>query len=56
VTYIGNEYGVLVGKSEVKRQLGKPRHRWEDNINAYLIGIGWDVINCIHMIEDRNQR
>jgi hypothetical protein len=26
-------YRVLVGKSEGKRSLGKPRRRWEDNIN-----------------------
>ena len=25
-------YRVLVGGSEVKRPLGRPRHRWEDNI------------------------
>jgi hypothetical protein len=25
-------YRVLVGKSEGKRPLGRPRHRWEDNI------------------------
>jgi hypothetical protein len=25
-------YGVLLGKPEVKRPLGRPRHRWEDNI------------------------
>ena len=25
-------YRVLVGKPEGKRQLGRPRHRWEDNI------------------------
>ena len=24
-------YKVLVGKREVKRPLGRPRHRWEDN-------------------------
>jgi len=29
-------YKVLVGKSEVKRPLGRPRCRWEDNINLYL--------------------
>jgi hypothetical protein len=23
---------VLVGKPEGKRQLGRPRHKWEDNI------------------------
>jgi len=25
-------YRVLVGQTEVKRQLGRPRRRWEDNI------------------------
>jgi len=25
---------VLVGKPEGKKQLGKPRHRWEDNIKT----------------------
>jgi len=27
---------VLVGKPEGKRQLGRPRHRWEDNIKMDL--------------------
>ena len=26
---------VLVGKPERKRPLGRPRRRWEDNINPY---------------------
>jgi hypothetical protein len=29
-------YRVLVGKPEGKRPLGKPRHRWEDNIKMDL--------------------
>ena len=29
-------YKVLVGKSEGKRPLGRPRHRWEDNITINL--------------------
>ena len=32
-------YRVLVGKPEGKRPLGRPRHRWEDNIKMDL----WDV-------------
>ena len=36
---------VLVGKSEGKRPLGRPRHRWEDNIKMDLQGVdggtGW---------------
>jgi hypothetical protein len=30
----------LVGKSEGKRPLGRPRHRWEDNIKMDLQEVG----------------
>jgi len=33
-------YKVLVGKPEGKRLLGRPRHRWEDNIKMDLPGSG----------------
>jgi hypothetical protein len=29
-------YTVLVGKPEVKTQLGRPKRRWEDNIKVDL--------------------
>jgi hypothetical protein len=35
---------VLVGKPEGKRPLGRPRHRWEDNIKRKwegMVGTGW---------------
>jgi hypothetical protein len=38
---------MLVGKPEVKRPLGRPRCRWEDNIKMDLqevggvVGTGW---------------
>jgi hypothetical protein len=35
----------LVGKSQNKRQLGRPRHRWEDNIRMDLREIGWEVVD-----------
>jgi hypothetical protein len=31
---------VLVGKPEGKRPLGRPRHRWEDNIRMNVKGNG----------------
>jgi hypothetical protein len=31
-----NAYNILVGKSEGKRPLGRPRHRWEDNVRMNL--------------------
>ena len=33
---------VLVGKPEVKRLLGRPRSRWEDNIKMDLQEVGWE--------------
>jgi hypothetical protein len=36
-----NAYRILVGKPEGKRQLGRPRLRWVDNIKMDLREIGW---------------
>jgi hypothetical protein len=36
-----NAYGILVGKPEGKRTLGRPRHRWVDNIKMNLREIEW---------------
>jgi hypothetical protein len=38
-------YSVLVGRPEGKRPLGRPRHRWEDNIKMGLRDIGIDEVN-----------
>jgi hypothetical protein len=34
-------YRILVGKPGVKRPLGRPRRKWEDNIKMDLREIGW---------------
>jgi len=34
-------YRVLVGKTEGRRPLGRPRLRWEDNIKMDLQEVGW---------------
>jgi len=36
-------YRVLVRKPEGKRQLWRPRHKWEDNINMDLQEVGCGV-------------
>jgi hypothetical protein len=36
-----NAYRILVGKPEGKRPLGKPRHRWVDNIKMDIRDIEW---------------
>jgi len=34
-------YWLLVGKPEGKIPLGRPRHRWEDDIKIDLQKVGW---------------
>ena len=48
-----NAYRVLVGKPESKRHLGRPRRRWEDNINMDLREVGCDPEDAL--AEDRDQ-
>jgi hypothetical protein len=48
----GNIYGVLVGNSEGKRPLGRPRRRWEDNIKMYFRQIGWGGMDWIYLARD----
>jgi hypothetical protein len=44
-----NEYNILAGKPEGKRPYGRPRHRWEDNIEMDLGEIGWESVDWMHM-------
>jgi hypothetical protein len=39
-----NAYGILVGKPEGKRPLGRPRRKWVDNVKMDLRDIGWDGV------------
>jgi hypothetical protein len=48
-------YGVLVGRLEGKRPLGRPRHRREGNIKIYLREIEIDGANWIRLAQDRVQ-
>jgi hypothetical protein len=34
---IKNAHNILVGKPDVKRPLGRPRRRWEDNITRRMV-------------------
>jgi hypothetical protein len=35
-----NAYGILVGKPEWEKSLGRPRRKWKDNIKVDLREIG----------------
>ena len=50
-----NTYRVLVGRSEGKDLLGRPRHRWEDNIKMDLREVGCDPRVWIDLAEDMDQ-
>jgi hypothetical protein len=41
---------------EGKRQLGRLRLRWEDNIKMDFRKIGWGGMDCIHLAQGREQR
>jgi hypothetical protein len=45
----------LVGKSEGKRPLGRPRHKWEDNIKMDLQEVGCDGMDWIELAKDRDR-
>jgi hypothetical protein len=48
-------YRVLVGRSEGKRPLGRPRPRWKDNIKMDLREIGITRANWIRLAQDKVQ-
>jgi hypothetical protein len=40
-----NLYRLLAGKPEGKKPLGRPRHRWVDNIKVDLLEKGSSVVD-----------
>jgi hypothetical protein len=50
-----NTYRILVGNPEGNKSLGRPRCRWVDNIKIDLREIGWDGMDWIDLVQDRDQ-
>jgi hypothetical protein len=50
-----NAYRLLVGKPEVKKPLGRPKHRWMDNIRMDLGEVGWGDVDWIGLAKDRKR-
>ena len=48
-------YKVLVRKPEGKRPLGRPRHRWVDNIRMDLQEVGCGYVDWIGLAQDRDR-
>ena len=49
-----SSFKILTGKPTGKRSLGRPRHRWEDNIRMDLEEIGINAGNWVDSAQDRN--
>lgn len=45
-----NAYRILVGKCKGKKPVGRHRHRWENNFKIGLKGIGYEGMDCIHLV------
>jgi hypothetical protein len=50
-----NAYRILVGNPEGRRPLGRPRHRWVDNIKMDLRDVGWDGRAWFDLAQDRDR-
>jgi len=58
VAHVGEStavYRVLVGKPEGKTPLGRPRHRWDDNITMDLQEVGCGHMYWIDLSQDRDR-
>jgi len=58
VAHMGEErgvYGVLLGKPERKRPLGRHRRRWVDNIRMDLQEVGCGCMDWIGLVQDRDR-
>jgi hypothetical protein len=49
------EYGALVGKIQGKKELGKRRSRWEDNIRMQSQKSGWKGVDWINLSQDTDK-
>jgi hypothetical protein len=57
VAQMGEErkvYKVLERKPEGKSPLEIPRHRWVDGVKMDLREISWDVVEWVHLAQDRD--
>jgi hypothetical protein len=53
--HVRNAYIIFVGKLEERRQLGRPRRGWEDNITMDIREIRREGVDWMHLAQDRDQ-
>jgi hypothetical protein len=52
---VRDAHNILVGSPEGRRPLGRPRRRWEDNIEMDLGEIGFGDVDSIYLAQDRER-
>jgi hypothetical protein len=48
-------YRLLVRKPDGENPLGRPRHRWVDNIKMDLVEIGWGGVDWTDVAQDKEE-
>ena len=51
----GEVHTGLAGSLEEKRPLGRPRHRWEDNIKMDFQEVGWGGMDWIAVAQNSDR-
>jgi hypothetical protein len=49
-----NAYKILVMNLEGRRLSGRLRRRWKNNIRMDLRVLGWEGVDWIHLVQDRD--
>jgi len=44
----------LARKPEEKRPFGRPRCRWEDSVRMHFREIGWEDVDWVHLVQDKD--
>jgi len=52
---IRDAYRILARKPEWQSPLGRPKHRWEDDIKMHFQDVEWGGTNCIDLVQNRNR-
>jgi hypothetical protein len=52
---VKDSYTILAIKTVWKTQITRLWHRCEDNIRMVLREIGWEVVDWMHLAQDRDQ-
>ena len=50
----GRDHSEDVGVDE-QRPCGRPRHRWENNVEIDVKEIGWEGMDWIELVQDRDK-